>query len=101
MLVKCSVFFLSVLFAARALAADECQPCNLRTCPAKAPHGCEGGRTLARDPCGCCDQCARVEWEPCGGANWAHGYCALGLTCASVNQTAAAAIPEIGVCKGE
>uniref|UniRef100_H3DJ98 Cysteine-rich motor neuron 1 protein n=1 Tax=Tetraodon nigroviridis TaxID=99883 RepID=H3DJ98_TETNG len=49
--------------------------------------------------CGCCDQCARLEWEPCGGRDWAHGYCALGLTCASFNSTGEATIPEIGVCK--
>lgn len=97
---KCSAVLLNVLFLVRALSAHECTPCNLRTCPAKAPHGCEGGRILARDPCGCCDQCARLEWEPCGGQDWAHGYCALGLTCASFNTTGAATIPEIGVCKG-
>ncbi|KAL7380595.1 hypothetical protein ABVT39_020420 [Epinephelus coioides] len=96
---KCSVVLLNVLFLVRALAAHECTPCNVRTCPVKAPHGCEGGRTLARDPCGCCDHCARLEWEPCGGQDWAHGYCALGLTCASVNKTGAATIPETGVCK--
>ncbi|KAM7375695.1 hypothetical protein PAMP_005480 [Pampus punctatissimus] len=96
---KWPVVLLSVLFVVRTLSAQDCSPCNLRTCPVKAPHGCDGGRTLARDPCGCCDQCARLEWEPCGGKDWAHGYCALGLTCASVNQSGAATIPEIGVCK--
>ncbi|XP_039993117.1 cysteine-rich motor neuron 1 protein isoform X3 [Xiphias gladius] len=96
---KCSVVLLNVLFLVRALSAHECTPCNLRTCPVKAPRGCEGGRTLARDPCGCCDQCTRLEWEPCGGQDWTHGYCALGLTCASVNKTGTATIPEIGVCK--
>ncbi|XP_078134428.1 cysteine-rich motor neuron 1 protein isoform X2 [Sander vitreus] len=96
---KCSVVLLNVLFLVRVLSANECTPCNLRTCPVKAPHGCEGGRTLARDPCGCCDQCARLEWEPCGGQDWAHGYCVLGLICASVNKTGAATIPETGVCK--
>uniref|UniRef100_A0A3Q3JSK3 Cysteine rich transmembrane BMP regulator 1 (Chordin like) n=1 Tax=Monopterus albus TaxID=43700 RepID=A0A3Q3JSK3_MONAL len=96
---KCPVVLLNVLFLVRALSTHECTPCNLRACPFKAPHGCEGGRTLARDPCGCCDQCTRLEWEPCGGQDWAHGYCALGLTCASVNKTGAAIIPETGVCK--
>lgn len=98
---KCSAVFVGVIFLVRGLWAHECTPCNLRTCPVKAPHDCEGGRTLARDPCRCCDQCARLEWEPCGGQDWAHGYCALGLTCASFNSTGAAEIPEIGVCKGE
>ncbi|XP_034713414.1 cysteine-rich motor neuron 1 protein [Etheostoma cragini] len=96
---KCSVVLLNVLSLVRVLSAVECTPCNLRTCPVKAPQSCEGGRTLARDPCGCCDHCARLEWEPCGGQDWAHGYCALGLTCASVNKTGAATIPETGVCK--
>ncbi|KAI3367822.1 hypothetical protein L3Q82_026652 [Scortum barcoo] len=98
---KCSAaLLLNVLVLVRALWAHQCSPCHLRTCPVlRAPHGCDGGRTLARDPCGCCDQCARLEWEPCGGQDWAHGYCALGLSCASVNSTGAAVIPEIGVCK--
>ncbi|XP_074517766.1 cysteine-rich motor neuron 1 protein isoform X2 [Sebastes fasciatus] len=97
----CSVVLLNVIFLVRALSAHECTPCNLRTCTVKVPsHGCEGGRrTLARDPCGCCEQCARLEWEPCGGQDWTHGYCALGLTCASVNNTGAAQIPQTGVCK--
>ncbi|XP_033967681.1 cysteine-rich motor neuron 1 protein isoform X3 [Pseudochaenichthys georgianus] len=96
---KCSIVLLNVLFLVRALSAHECTPCELRTCPVKAPRGCDGGRTLARDPCGCCDRCAQMEWEPCGGQDWVHGYCALGLTCASFNQTEAATIPETGVCK--
>uniref|UniRef100_A0A3P8UED6 Cysteine rich transmembrane BMP regulator 1 n=1 Tax=Cynoglossus semilaevis TaxID=244447 RepID=A0A3P8UED6_CYNSE len=97
---KCPVLLLlNVLFLVRALSAHECTPCHLRTCPLKAAHGCEGGRTPVKDPCGCCDQCARLEWEPCGGQDWTHGYCALGLTCASFNSTEAATIPEIGVCK--
>lgn len=97
---KCCVVLVGVLFVVRALSAHACAPCNLRSCPVKAPHACEGGRTLARDPCGCCDQCTQLEWEPCGGQDWAHGYCSLGLTCASFNTTGAATIPEIGVCKG-
>ncbi|XP_034078429.1 cysteine-rich motor neuron 1 protein isoform X2 [Gymnodraco acuticeps] len=96
---KYSIVLLNVLFLVRALSAHECTPCELRTCPVKAPRGCDGGRTLARDPCGCCDRCAQLEWEPCGGQDWVHGYCALGLTCASFNQTEAATIPETGVCK--
>uniref|UniRef100_A0A087XYX7 Cysteine rich transmembrane BMP regulator 1 (Chordin like) n=1 Tax=Poecilia formosa TaxID=48698 RepID=A0A087XYX7_POEFO len=96
---KSSVMLLSLLVLVRALLAHECTPCNLRTCPVKVAQGCEGGRSVARDPCGCCDHCARLEWEPCGGQDWTHGYCALGLTCASINSTGAATMPEIGVCK--
>lgn len=101
MFYKCSVVLLNVLFLVRALSAHECTACNLRTCPFKPPLVCEGGRTVAKDPCGCCHQCTRLEWEPCGSQDWAHGYCALGLTCASVNKTGAATIPETGVCKGK
>lgn len=100
MLSRCCAALLGVLFVVRPLSAHRCAPCSLRTCPVRAAHGCEGGRTLARDPCGCCDQCSRLEWEPCGGRDWAHGYCALGLSCASVNRSGAAVIPEVGVCKG-
>jgi len=114
------VVFITAFVPARTLvaaAAHECTPCELRSCPAvKHPHphphphshraaaawwACESGRTSARDPCGCCDGlCTRLEWEPCGGQDWALGYCALGLTCASFNSTGAARLPEIGVCKG-
>ncbi|XP_055719046.1 cysteine-rich motor neuron 1 protein-like isoform X1 [Salvelinus fontinalis] len=93
---KCLVAFLNFSILVRVLMSHECTPCDLRTCPPKA---CESGRTLARDPCGCCDQCTRMEWEPCAGQDWALGYCALGLTCAAVNQTGAVTLPEIGVCK--
>uniref|UniRef100_A0A3P8ZIG8 Cysteine-rich motor neuron 1 protein n=1 Tax=Esox lucius TaxID=8010 RepID=A0A3P8ZIG8_ESOLU len=93
---NCLVSFLNFSILVRVLMAYECSPCDLRTCSTK--H-CEGDRTLAKDPCGCCDQCTRLEWEPCGGQDWALGYCALGLTCAAVNQTGGVTIPDIGVCK--
>ncbi|XP_028823558.1 cysteine-rich motor neuron 1 protein isoform X2 [Denticeps clupeoides] len=95
---RCLLSGLCVLVLLRAAAAYECAPCHLRTCPLRAPRGCGNARTLARDPCGCCDRCARLEREPCGGRDWALGYCALGLTCASTNRSGAAAIPEVGVC---
>ncbi|XP_029531192.1 cysteine-rich motor neuron 1 protein-like isoform X1 [Oncorhynchus nerka] len=93
---KCLVTFLHFSILVRVLMAHECKPCDIRTCPLKA---CESGRTLAKDPCGCCDQCSRLEWEPCGGKDWELGYCALGLTCAAVSQTGAVTLPDIGVCK--
>ncbi|KAI4902048.1 hypothetical protein NFI96_033099 [Prochilodus magdalenae] len=91
----------------RALAAFECTPCAHRTCPSAAAaamtgaRACEEGRMPARDPCGCCAPlCTRLELELCGGRDWTLGYCGLGLTCAALNRTGAANIPEIGVCKG-
>lgn len=85
----------------RASAAQVCAPCPQHACPPVASHGCEEGRVLARDPCGCCDQCARLELELCGGVNWQLGYCAQGLTCTALNHTGAVTVPDIGVCKGE
>nr|XP_061824703.1 cysteine-rich motor neuron 1 protein-like [Nerophis lumbriciformis] len=93
------VVLLIVLCLVGVLEADECTPCHLRTCPVKTTRGCDDSRTLAKDPCGCCEHCARLEWEPCGGQDWSLGYCSLGLTCASFNSTEAAIIPQIGVCK--
>uniref|UniRef100_A0A8C6U762 Cysteine-rich motor neuron 1 protein n=1 Tax=Neogobius melanostomus TaxID=47308 RepID=A0A8C6U762_9GOBI len=95
---------LLLLLVVRALpsaSVHECTPCDLRACPlrAAAARGCDGGRAVARDPCGCCDLCTRLEWEPCGGQDWSVGYCGLGLSCAAVNGTGLASIPEIGVCK--
>lgn len=85
----------------RASAGQVCAPCTNRACPPVPAQGCEEGRVLARDPCGCCDQCARLELEVCGGENWQQGYCAPGLTCTALNHTGAITIPDKGVCKGE
>ncbi|XP_060789927.1 cysteine-rich motor neuron 1 protein-like isoform X3 [Neoarius graeffei] len=84
----------------RASAAQACAPCPQRACPPVPAQGCDEGRVLARDPCGCCDQCARLEMELCGGENWQLGYCALGLTCTALNHTGAVTVPHTGVCKG-
>ncbi|XP_067223297.1 cysteine-rich motor neuron 1 protein-like [Chanodichthys erythropterus] len=92
--------FLSVLgFCARVAGAHECAPCALRSCPLLGALGCGSGRVLARDPCGCCEQCSRLELELCGGPDWTLGYCGFGLTCAALNRTGPALIPETGVCR--
>ncbi|XP_062863605.1 cysteine-rich motor neuron 1 protein-like [Trichomycterus rosablanca] len=88
------------LLVVRVPAAQECAPCTERACPSVPWSGCEEWRVLARDPCGCCDQCARLELELCGGENWELGYCAQGLTCTSLNHTGTLNIPDTGVCKG-
>lgn len=94
--------FLSVLgFCARVAGAHECAPCALRSCPLLGALGCGSGRVLARDPCGCCEQCSRLELELCGGPDWTLGYCGFGLTCAALNRTGPALIPETGVCRGQ
>ncbi|GAA6103159.1 cysteine-rich motor neuron 1 protein-like [Tachysurus ichikawai] len=84
----------------RASAGQVCAPCPNRACIPVPAQGCEEGRVLARDPCGCCDQCTRLDMELCGGENWQLGYCAPGLTCTDLNHTGAVTSPHIGVCKG-
>lgn len=86
-------------FCVRAIASRECAPCALRSCPPVSPLGCDSGRVLTRDPCGCCERCSRLELELCGGADWTLGYCGSGLTCAAVNGTGPVRIPDAGVCK--
>ncbi|KAK2879228.1 hypothetical protein Q8A67_020019 [Cirrhinus molitorella] len=86
-------------FCARTIGAHECAPCALRSCPLASALGCGSGRVLARDPCGCCEQCSRLELELCGGPDWILGYCGSGLTCAALNRTGPAVIPETGVCR--
>uniref|UniRef100_A0A9J8BIA6 Cysteine-rich motor neuron 1 protein n=1 Tax=Cyprinus carpio carpio TaxID=630221 RepID=A0A9J8BIA6_CYPCA len=94
------LWLFSVLgFYARALGAHECAPCALRSCPLVGALGCGSARVLARDPCGCCEQCSRLELELCGGPDWTLGYCGSGLTCAALNRTGPARIPETGVCR--
>ncbi|XP_076835133.1 cysteine-rich motor neuron 1 protein isoform X2 [Brachyhypopomus gauderio] len=98
---KCLFAFFNFSVLLRVLVASECTPCARRSCTNVAPRACEDARALARDPCGCCDQCTRMELESCGGPDWTLGYCGSGLTCAAVNRTGVVSIPEIGVCKVE
>ncbi|XP_046712475.1 cysteine-rich motor neuron 1 protein-like isoform X4 [Silurus meridionalis] len=91
-------FCMLLLLLLRASAARACAPCSERACPPVPTRGCEEGRVLTRDPCGCCDLCTRLETETCGGENWELGSCALGLTCNAVNETGPVAIPNTGVC---
>ncbi|XP_077096592.1 cysteine-rich motor neuron 1 protein isoform X4 [Siphateles boraxobius] len=92
-------FLIVFWFCALAFGARECTPCALRSCPLLSALGCGSGRVLARDPCGCCDQCSRLELELCGGPDWTLGYCGSGLTCAARNRTGPALVPETGVCR--
>ncbi|KAF7704209.1 cysteine-rich motor neuron 1 protein-like isoform X1 [Silurus meridionalis] len=94
-------FCMLLLLLLRASAARACAPCSERACPPVPTRGCEEGRVLTRDPCGCCDLCTRLETETCGGENWELGSCALGLTCNAVNETGPVAIPNTGVCTVE
>ena len=45
---------------------------------------CKGG--LTNDNCGCCQVCAKVEGEVCGGLWDEDGYCDQGLFCDTGNK---------------
>ncbi|XP_030077958.1 cysteine-rich motor neuron 1 protein [Microcaecilia unicolor] len=91
-------FWLLLACAAEELVAFNCTECDTTKCP-PSPISCPG--RSARDPCGCCEHCARQEWEPCGGENWELGYCDLRYRCAALNGTGNVEIPDTGVCKYE
>ncbi|KAG5275571.1 hypothetical protein AALO_G00121860 [Alosa alosa] len=54
-----------------------CIPCHKVTC--KDPEDCKGG--LVRSICGCCNVCAKVKGEDCGGQLDLRGICDQGLKC--------------------
>ena len=54
-----------------------CIPCSWVQC--SAPVNCKGG--LVKSICGCCNVCAKVEGERCGGQWQTLGRCDSGLKC--------------------
>jgi len=52
-------------------------PCAWVRC--STPANCKGG--LVKSICGCCNVCARVEGERCGGPWQIKGRCDFGLKC--------------------
>ncbi|CAD5121785.1 DgyrCDS10262 [Dimorphilus gyrociliatus] len=56
----------------------KCQPCNRVKC-AEVNLSCKGERT--KGICGCCDKCAKVIGENCGGVYYYLGKCNQGLYC--------------------
>ena len=70
--------FALILVTLSGSEALSCTPCNTFNCPA-APSNCKGG--LALDACGCCEVCAKVKGESCGGIWGTSGKCDAGLVC--------------------
>ncbi|CAH1244772.1 HTRA3 [Branchiostoma lanceolatum] len=56
-----------------------CPPCELLMDVCVDPQPCPSNTVM--DPCGCCEECAKVEGEMCGGSWDIDGKCADGLTC--------------------
>ncbi|CAK9293388.1 unnamed protein product [Gordionus sp. m RMFG-2023] len=48
-------------------------------CNSPPPTNCKGD--MVKDACGCCDVCAKVLNETCGGPWWVGGRCSKGLIC--------------------
>jgi len=69
-----SIVLCGVFTVAHSLS---CTPCNEAKCGPKP--SCKGGYT--KDVCGCCDVCAKVEGEHCGGYWFHFGRCDVSLKC--------------------
>ena len=72
-------FVLSIIFT--TIQSLSCVACDRWTC--RPPLNCKGGLTLG--VCGCCNVCAKVEGEECGGLWNLSGTCDKGLTCVLPN----------------
>lgn len=42
--------------------------------------------SIVKGTCGCCDECAKVRGETCGGTFHVFGRCDIGLTCKKVRN---------------
>ncbi|XP_019643786.1 PREDICTED: cysteine-rich motor neuron 1 protein-like [Branchiostoma belcheri] len=74
---KTQVILVVLLGMVKGLAALSCLQCGTFTCPPLP--SCQGDVT--KDACGCCDVCAKIPGESCGGQWNISGTCSSGLTC--------------------
>jgi hypothetical protein len=76
-----TLFLFAVVFSVTFVTIQSlsCMPCGKWTCPPENKLNCTGGLTLGI--CGCCNVCAKVEGEKCGGLWNMLGTCDDGLTC--------------------
>jgi len=85
-------FLLSIIAVAISCVSSlSCQPCHEHMC--SATTACKGG--FVKDVCGCCDVCAKLEGEECGGEWDMHGKCSRGLRCVQSSERPFGS----GVCK--
>merc|ERR1712025_903062 len=80
-----TMFKIFVIFAACVVVSFSfsCEPCKKSTC--QRPSYCKSG-AYVKDPCQCCDECARAKNEECGGPWDTYGRCAPGLTYQASNS---------------
>ena len=91
---------LVVITFVRTVYALSCSSCDKTACV--EPLNCKAG--LVKGLCGCCDVCAKLENERCGGPWYIHGKCAKGLKCVIRTQleNRDGFLPEhfkVGVCE--
>ncbi|XP_019616148.1 PREDICTED: plasminogen-like [Branchiostoma belcheri] len=80
---RAAVFAAVVLVSALSAAAVRCPVCVKKACPPTPT--CRG--EVVKDACGCCDTCAKMEGERCGGLGDTAGTCSSGLTCVKKRST--------------
>ena len=68
---------LSVIFTTSHCLS--CVPCAQWKCTPDDELNCKGGLTTGK--CGCCNACAKIEGEKCGGIFDILGICDAGLKC--------------------
>ena len=76
-----TVFLVAIAISAMIATTQtlSCRLCSEVNCKPVDQDGCKGG--LTRGICGCCDVCAKVKGEKCGGLWNIHGKCDRGLVC--------------------
>lgn len=72
-----------------------CPPCAERSC--ERPKNCQGG--VVKDACDCCQVCAKVEGELCGGKWMIEGQCDGKLRCVPRDRHHRIPWPNIGHCE--
>ncbi|CAK9300829.1 unnamed protein product [Gordionus sp. m RMFG-2023] len=79
--VKLCFGLILVLFNSNRLVDALSCPChNLpNKCSTPTPTDCKGD--ITKDACGCCDVCAKVKDEECGGPFRTSGKCSRGFIC--------------------
>ncbi|XP_053473532.1 cysteine-rich motor neuron 1 protein [Ictalurus furcatus] len=95
MYLKCLLIcqLLAILLVKDSLALT-CIPCYMRKCPVDL--SCPGGTVMG--VCGCCQDCARVKNENCGGPFNLFGICDQGLKCVKSEWDL---FDSVGVCQEE
>ena len=71
--------FIVLLTTLSTTQSLSCLPCEKLSCTPVRELNCKGGVTSGT--CGCCDACAKIKDEACGGLWNAHGKCDKGLIC--------------------